>query len=72
MAGKGTFQQKTFFSPQLPPVSGSEPIFHRQTKNIGALRSGDMSKVITLRDGIRMSLPGLFAAESANKGGEIR
>ena len=36
-----------------------------------ALRSGDMSKVITLRDGIRMSLPGLFAAESADKGGEI-
>ena len=36
-----------------------------------ALRSGDMSKVITMRDGIRMSLPGLFAAQSAEKGGEI-
>ncbi len=35
-----------------------------------ALRSGDMSKVITLRDGIRMSLPGFFAAESANQGGQ--
>lgn len=36
-----------------------------------ALRTGNMEKVITMRDGIRMSLPGLFAAESAEKGGEI-
>ena len=36
-----------------------------------AIRSGDMSKVITLRDGIRMSLPGIFAAESADQGGKM-
>ena len=36
-----------------------------------ALRSGNMEKVITLRDGIRMSLPGIFAGESADKGGQI-
>lgn len=35
-----------------------------------ALRTGDMSKVITLREGIRMSVPGLFAAESATLGGQ--
>ena len=29
-----------------------------------------MSKVITLREGIRMSVPGLFAAESATLGGQ--
>ena len=36
-----------------------------------ALRSGDMSKVISMRDGIRMSLPGFFAAQSADKGGQL-
>lgn len=43
-------------------------IFHNF---FNALRTGDMSRVITMRDGIRMSLPGLFAAESADRGGEI-
>ena len=36
-----------------------------------ALRSGNMEKVITLKDGLRMTLPGIFAAQSADKGGEI-
>lgn len=36
-----------------------------------ALRSGDHGKIITVRDGIKMSLPGVFAAESAAKGGEM-
>ena len=36
-----------------------------------ALRSGDHSKVISMREGITMNLPGLYAAESAEKGGEV-
>ena len=43
-------------------------LFHDYFK---ALRTGDMERVITMKDGIRMSLPGFFAAESANKGGEV-
>ena len=35
-----------------------------------ALHTGNREKIITLQDGIRMSLPGIFAAESADKGGQ--
>ena len=34
-----------------------------------ALQKGDLSRVITMKDGLRMTLPGIFAAESAAKGG---
>lgn len=36
-----------------------------------ALRSGNHEKIITLKDGLRMTLPGIFAAESANNNGKI-
>ena len=36
-----------------------------------ALRTGNMEKVITLKDGLRMTLPGIFAAESADRNGEL-
>ena len=35
-----------------------------------AIRSGDTSP-ISLREGLRMTLPGIYAAESARKGGQL-
>ena len=53
---------------RLALAGADHALFHNLFE---ALRSGNMSKVITLRDGIRMLLPGVFAAESAEKGGKI-
>jgi len=67
------------------PIDMLRPEFAGESKDAGhggadyvlfhdffeALRTGDASKVISMRDGIRMSLPGFFAAQSADKGGQL-
>lgn len=36
-----------------------------------AVHTGDWSKTISMKDGLRMTLPGIFAGESADKGGAL-
>ena len=43
-------------------------LFHRF---FTALRANDPAHLISLKEGLRMSLPGIFAAESAEKKGEL-
>lgn len=39
--------------------------------NFFKVLAGEKGEVINLRDGLRMTLPGIYAEESAKRGGEV-
>ena len=62
-------QRREFSSSQNTGHGGADFVLLHDFFQV--LRNGNMEKLITLKDGLRMTLPGIFAAESAANGGAI-